>query len=1132
MLNAIIRTSLRYRVLVLVAAALLMVYGTYTATRIPTDVLPNLNRPVVTIFAEAPGLAPEEVETQVAFQIEAAVNGSAGVDRVRSVSSLGLAIVFVEFTWSTDVRLARQTVQERLLQVGEKLPPGVVPVMGPISSIMGEIMLVGMQSAALPPMEVRSLADWVVRPVLLSIPGVSQVTVMGGELKQFQVKADPERLRLYGLTLEDLERALEQGNQNTGGGFIVSRGGELVVRNLGRVRDVADIESTLIDTRTAEDGHSTRPILVRDVARVVEAGAPIKRGDGSMLASPAVIMAVQKQPDADTRKLTARIDEELARLKPTLPESVVLDAKLFRQSNFIQQAIDNVIEALRDGSLFVVLVLVLFLLNVRTTLITLTAIPLSIIVTALVFAAFGMSVNTMTLGGIAVAIGELVDDAIVDVENVFRRLRENRARARPLPPLQVVFAASVEIRSAIVIGTVIVLLVFVPLFALSGIEGRLFRPLAIAYIVSILASLFVSLTVTPGLCSYLLPRMKRMEHEKDGPVLRWFKSLARRAYALSLPRPKTVIAVCATLVVLAGYLVTRLGVEFLPPFNEGTATVTVIANPGISLQASDELGRKSEGLLLGIPEVKSTGRRTGRAEQDEHAEGVHYSEIDVDFWTEEDLRRGSGKTGTGKRNPPAALRDRDLVFTEMQAKLEALPGVAVALGQPISHRIDHLLSGVRAEVAVKLTGDDLSTLRSISEQVKAAMSGIPGVVDLQVEQQVLVPQVHLRVKREAAAQVGFAPGALAETLEGALKGTVVGQVLDGLRSYDLVVMFDDEWRREPERLGDVRLMSPSGAQVLLSDVADVVEARGPNQILRENMRRRIVVQCNVRGRDLGSTVDDIGRSIAMDIALPQGYSLSIGGQFESQREATRILTVLGLMSLVAMFFVLYSVYRSSMIAGQVMLNIPFAFIGSVAALYLTGTEFSVASMVGFISLTGIATRNGVLMLSHYIHLMVEEGMEFGRELVVKGSQERVAPVLMTALTTTLALIPLALAAGEPGREILHPVALVVLGGLTTSTALDFFVTPTVFLRFGRKAAERLRDMNREQTERLEDNADSRPVREHVSRDGELAEAGSQASVSEGSESAFVRTDHKRETERSRTHEDMLQEGGDDPHEEG
>jgi len=1078
MLNAIIRFSLHNRVLVLAATLLVAAYGMFAAARLPTDVLPDLNRPTVTILTEAPGLAPEEVETQVTFHLETALNGAGGVERVRSVSGLGLSVVYVEFAWGTDIRYDRQVVQERLNQVAEKLPPGVVPLMGPISSIMGEIMLVGLRSDSLPPMEIRSLADWVIRPSLLSVAGVSQVTVMGGEVRQFQVLADPEKLRRYDLTLSDLEEALEKTNENSGGGFIVGGSQELVVRNLGRVATVDDIESSLVVTRTNEG--ATQPILVRDVATVREGGAPIKRGDGSMNARPAVIMAIQKQPGADTRDLTGRIDQALNTVKATLPKDLVINADLFRQSHFIQAAIENVVEALRDGSILVAIILILFLLNVRTTFITLTAIPLSLCITALVFRAFGESINTMTLGGIAVAIGELVDDAIVDVENIFRRLRENRHSESPRPLMEVVFHASSEVRNSIVFGTAVVLLVFLPLFALSGVEGRLFRPLAIAYIVSILASLAVSLTVTPALAFYLLPKMKRMAEEKDGLVLRACKRFARSLYDLTLPRPWTVIGVGLGFFALGVFLVTRLGREFLPAFNEGTATINVTADPGISLAESDRLGAKAEELILSIPEVKSTGRRTGRAEQDEHAEGVHYSEIDVDFWTPEEARQPEKhKTAVG-RSPPEAVRPRQVVLAEIRENLETLPGVAVGLGQPISHRIDHLLSGVRAQIVVKITGQDLNTLRNLGDQVRAAMDGIPGVVDLQVEKQVLVPQVRIRVKREAAARVGFMPAELVRTLETALKGKVVSQVLDGLKSYDLVLMLDESVRNNIRRLNDVRLISPSGAVVLLSDVAGITETPGPNQISRENVQRRMVVSANVQGRDLGSTVGEIKSSLAMDLPpekMPQGYALSIEGQFEAQESATRLILLLGALSLVAMFALLYSHFHSIEMVLQVMLNIPFAFIGSAFVLWIASETFSVASLVGFVSLCGIASRNGILMISHYIHLMTHEGMEFGRDMVVRGSQERVAPVLMTALTTCLGLIPLVLAAGQPGKEILYPVALVVLGGLTTSTFLDFCITPTVFLRLGRKASLRAVAESREshRPSELVPGSDHRPV---------------------------------------------------------
>jgi len=1054
-LSSIIRFALHNRLILLAGAVLIAAYGLFTAAQLPTDVLPDLNRPTVTIFAEAAGLAPEEVETQVTFHLETALNGAPGVERVRSVSGLGLSIVFVEFGWNTEIRYDRQIVQERLNQVGEKLPPGVTPVMGPITSIMGEIMLLGLRSESLSPMEVRTLADWVIRPGLLAVAGIGQITVMGGQVKQFQVLADPEKLRRFDLTLSDLKNALEKANENSGGGFIVAGSQEFVVRNLGRVSSASDIGSSLVATKVSEG--AIRPVYVRDVAAVREGPAPIKRGEGSMNAAPAVIMAIQKQPGVDTRDLSGRLDQALEQMRASLPKDLVINSGLFRQSHFIQSAIDNVTEALQEGAILVAIILALFLLNVRTTIISLTAMPLSLLVTALVFKLSGQTINTMTLGGIAVAIGELVDDSIVDVENVFRRLRENRHASKPRPALSVVFDASMEVRTSIVFGTFIVLLVFVPLFALSGIEGRIFRPLATAYIVSILASLLVSLTITPAMCLYLLPNMKRMADEKDGAVLRGCKWMARKVYDLTLPRPWMMAGFGLALVAIGVFLMLRLGREFLPAFNEGTATINVMAEPGISLTESDRLGKKAEQLILSVPEVKSTGRRTGRAEQDEHAEGVHYSEIDVDFWTEEEASQSKEITAHG-RKPPEVIRDKPVVLAELRDKLETLSGVSVALGQPISHRIDHLLSGVRAQIVVKITGQDLNTLRNLSEQAQAAMNGIPGVVDLQVEKQVLIPQVRIRVKREEAARVGFQPAELVRTLETALKGTVISQVLDGLKSYDLILMLDESIRNDIRKLNDVRIMSPTGAVVLLSDVAGITETPGPNQINRENVQRRMVVSANVQGRDLGSTVDEIKASLAMDLPpakVPPGYGLSIGGQFEAQQSATRRILILGAMSLIAMFALLYSHFRSTEIVIQIMLNIPFAFIGSTVALWLAGQTFSVASLVGFVSLCGIAARNGIMMISHYLHLMTHEGMPFGREMVIRGSQERVAPVLMTALTTWLGLIPLILAAGQPGKEILYPVGLVVVGGMVTTTLLDFFITPTVFLRFGRKASERL-----------------------------------------------------------------------------
>lgn len=1057
MLNWIIRTSLNNRVLVLIAALLLSFYGLYAALNTPTDVLPDLNRPVVTIFSEALGLAPEEVEAQVTIHVESAVNGTPGVERVRSVSSLGLSIVYVEFHWGTELRNNRQLVTERLGTIDGKLPRGVVPLMTPATSIMGEIALISVSSKTLSPMEVRTAAEFTLRPAILSIPGIAQVTAQGGDLKQFRVQVDPDRLRHFSLTPEDVEKALAAANQNTGGGFVVRGAQELVVRNLGRVAGAEDLASSLVAMRPGDADSPPRAVLVRDVATVTQAGPTIKRGDGSDNGTPAVIMAIQKQPSTDTIQLTNALDATLAQLKATLPPGLEINADVFRQTHFINAAISNVVIALRDGAILVTIVLILFLMNVRTTIVTLTALPLSIIITFLVFHWLGMSVNTMTLGGLAVAVGELVDDAVVDVENVYRRLSENRRAASPKPIAEIVFSASSEVRNPIILGTVIVNLVFLPTFFLPGIEGRLFAPLATAYIVSIFASLLVALTVTPVLAFFLLPGIKRMEHGRDGFLLRGCKRLALWSYSLSMPRPITVLAALAVLVAGSLFAVARMGSEFLPSFNEGTAVVSFFGPPGLSLDESNRLGTKAEQAILAIPQVKGTARRTGRAEQDEHALGVHASEIEVDFWTKAEAADPTTPTTPGGRRPPPAntLMPREQVFTEITARLAAFPGVNVGIGQPISHRIEHLLSGVRAQVAVKIFGDDLSTLRGLAEQVRTVMQGIEGVADLQVEQQVLVPQLHITIDRDAAARVGFTPAALTDAMETATKGKAVGQVLDGLRAFDITLTLDDEHGADPTRLAEVRLVSPTGAVVLIGDVAEIVEKLGPNEVQRDSLRRRIVVSCNVRGRDLGSTASELQRAISNNLKLPQGYTVEFGGLYQAQQESTRLLLFLGLGSLAAIFVILFTHYRSAMIATQIMLNVPFALVGSVAALIITREPFSVASLVGFISLTGIATRNGVLMVSHYVHLMTHERQAWSMELIIRGSQERVAPVLMTAVTAGLGLIPLVLSKGEPGKEILYPVAVVMLGGLITSTLLDFLVTPAIFFRFGRSAAERL-----------------------------------------------------------------------------
>ena len=945
------------------------------------------------------------------------------------MSGISLSIVYVEFSWDTEIFFARQLVNERLQTLQGQLPGDVVPVMTPVSSLMGEILLIGLESkgGATSPMELRSLADWTIRQRLLTIPGISQVTPIGGEVKQYQVLLDPYRLQAAGVTMDEAVEAAAAGQANTTGGFVDIRGQEYLVRNVARSADIGVLGSTAVAH------HGGVPVRLADVG-VVREGARIKRGDAGMGGKPAVILAVSKQPGANTVDLTRLVEAELATIREALPADVHLEP-LFRQSSFIEAAVGNVEEALLYGAFLVALVLILFLANWRTTAITLTAIPLSFVATAVVFHFAGLSINTMTLGGLAIAVGELVDDAIVDVENVYRRLKENRHSADPRPVLRVIYEASAEVRNSIVYATILVVLVFVPLFALSGIEGRLFAPLGIAYIVSILASLLISLTVTPVLCSYLLPKSKAIMKEEYGSrFVRWLQSLDRRLLHWSLPHARLVVAGAGLLVVAAAAVVFTFGREFLPAFNEGTATVNVVSAPGISLEESNRIGSVAERLLLNVPEVKTTGRRTGRAELDEHAEGVHYSEIDVDF-------------------SPGG-RERSVVLADMRRVLDQLPGVSSSIGQPISHRLDHILSGVRAQVAVKIFGPDLDVLRLKAAEVRAVMEAVPGVVDLSVETQVLIPQLLLRVRPADAARHGIPPGALAAQLETALNGQVVAQVLEEQRVFDVVVRFDDRFRTSPEALKAVPIGLPGGGTVTLGDLADIVEATGPNQVNRENSQRRIVVSCNVAGRDLVGTVEEIRGAIGEGVKFPSSdYFVQYGGQFESQKAASRRIGLLSLLSVAAMFLVLWSHFRSTPIVLQILLNIPLALIGSVVAVGLSGSTLSVASLVGFITLTGIASRNSIMMISHYIHLARHEGVAWGPELVVRGSVERLVPVLMTALTAGLSLIPIALAGGQPGKEILQPLAVVILGGLVSSTLLDIVVTPAAFWLFGRSSLQ-------------------------------------------------------------------------------
>ena len=1031
MLNAIIQSALRFRLLTIVLALVVLVYGGITLWQLPIDVFPDLNRPRVTILTEAPGLAPEEVETLVTFPLESVLNGATGVQAVRSSSGVGLSVIYVEFEWGTDIYVDRQIVTEKIAVALDRMPKGIRPQLAPIASIMGQVMHVGMWSEndQTPPMEVRTLADWVVRQRLLTIPGVAQVVTMGGGRKQFQVLVDPGLLLRFGVTLEDVELAVQASNSNATGGYLNQGDNELLVRSIGRIQSIGDLEAVVVKP-SAE-----RSVVLSQVARVAEA-PQVKRGDAAVNGHPAVILVIAKQPGADTRKLTDDVTKALDELRGSLPADIQVNPELYQQKTFIDLSIQNVIEALRDGGILVVIVLFLFLLNFRTTFITLTAIPLSIVVTGLVFKWFGMSINTMTLGGLAVAIGELVDDAIVDVENIFRRLRENAHAAEPKSALRVVYEASSEVRNSIVFSTILVVLVFVPLFALGGMEGKLFTPLGIAYIVSILASLLVSLTVTPVLSYWLLPTARFMEHEKDSFVLRILKALAGQAIRISVRHPVPILVSVAVAVAASVVVVMGLGRDFLPPFNEGVVQVNVLLPPGTSLDASNRIVGMVDERIGRVRGVANFSRRTGRAELDEHAEGVNVSEIIVSF-------------------DPKAGRSREGVLEELREELTQVPGVVIAVEQPLAHLISHMLSGVKAQVGIKLYGDDLGELRRTAERMKAAIADVPGVKDLMVEQQTEIPQLQIRLRRDKLVQYGLTADAVNAFIETAMNGRTVSEVVDGQRKFDLVVRLDEPHRVDVDLLRRLSINLPTGGRVPLATVADIDEGSGPNTINRENVRRRIIIQCNTAGRDLVGVVDDIQARLApIQAALPTGSFIEYGGQFESQKEATRMIGMLSLVSLAGMFFALYTLFGSTNLSLQVLSALPMAAIGSVAALVITQQSLTVASMVGFISLSGIASRNGILLIAHYLHLVQHEGEGFTPELMERAGKERVAPMLMTALTAGIALVPLVLAAGEPGKEILYPVATVILGGLISSTLLDFFVHPALFWCFGRAQAEK------------------------------------------------------------------------------
>jgi HME family heavy-metal exporter len=1027
MFNWIVRGGLHNRLFVLAFSLILMVYGTYSAFRTPVDVLPDLNKPLVTVLTEAGGMAPEEVEQLITFPIETTLNGMPGITRVRSVSGIGLSIVYAEFDWGTNIYRNRQLVSERLSLIKERLPKSITPVMGPVSSIMGEIMLIAVPLSkdlgASDPMQAREYVDFVMRPRLLSIPGVSQVIPIGGEVRTLRVSPDTSRMAQFGVTLNQIEDAIRGFASNAGGGFIDINSREYLIRHVSRTNKPEDLGRVSVSWKQG------RTVMLNQVA-TVSYSAGLKRGDAGYNASPAVVVSVQKQPTADTVVLTKNIQTALEELKQGLPNGLSEPKVLFRQADFIKASVTNVSEALRDGAVMVAVILFVFLLSARTTLISLMAIPISLCVTALALHFMGLSINVMTLGGLAIAIGELVDDAVVDVENIVRRLKENKSSATPKNVLDVIFHASIEVRTGIVYATLIVVLVFIPLFALPGIEGKLFTPLGIAYIVSILASMLVSMTLTPVLCFYLLPHMKSMDHG-DSPLVTWLKNKDRLLLNWSFQNSVKLIRLSILAVVLAVVSIPFFPRSFLPAFNEGSLVLSLMLNPGTSLGEANRVGLIAENLIQSVPEVIQVGRRTGRAELDEHAEGVHSTEIDIDLKPSD--------------------RGREVIINHIRQVLSSLP-VQVAIGQPISHRLDHLLSGVRAQIAIKIFGDDTDTLRGLAETIRKKVSDIPGLVDLSTEKQVLISQIMVRIDHVRASQYGLSPGEAVRTLQSLTEGEQITQIVDGARRYDLVLRLPDT-QRTPQDISRTLIDTPMG-RIPVSAFATVEETDGPNQIGRENGRRRIMVYANTDGSDMGEIVSSIRTKIA-ELKLPPGTFIRLEGQFQAQEQAATLIALLSVVSLGFIYLVLFTRYQSAKLTLIIMANIPLALVGSVIAMWLSGVQLSVASMVGFITLAGISTRNGILKISHYINLCKFEGEAFTQAMIVRGSLERLTPVLMTALVAAFALTPLLFSANAPGKEILHPVAVVIFGGIISSTLLDSLLTPVLYWRLGEEATKRL-----------------------------------------------------------------------------
>ena len=1020
--------SLKNRMMVILLSAISMVYGAYTLSKMPVDVFPDLNKPTVTIMTEAGGMASEEVEQLITFPLETAMNGLPGVEAIRSVSSAGLSFIYVTFDWSVDIYRARQMVSERLSSMDGAIPDGIVSRMGPISSIMGEIMQIAIpiDESKISSMQVREYADWVLRPRLMAIPGVAQVIPIGGQVRQFQVQPNTRRMAELGLSILQIEDALRGYSANTSGGFLESNNREYLIRHIGRTSSLEDLKNIAVSNRNGQT------ILLRQVADITFAPA-VKRGDAGYEGGPAVILGVQKQPSADTVALTKKIESAIAELKQGLPTGMEAPKVTFRQASFIDASISTLEGKLIGASIFVAVVLYFFLGTIRPVLISLTAIPVSILLTALVFKYFGLSINTMTLGGLAIAIGGLVDDAVVDVENVIRRLRVNldKASLDQLSPLAIVRAASLEVRTGIIYATAIIVLVFIPLFALPGIEGRLFVPLGIAFIVSTLASLLVSVTITPVLCFYLLPSMQSLR-DHDTKIVTWLKSHYEVQLSRLLAAPKKPLMCAFASVIVASASVPFMASSFLPPFNEGTLLIGLRLNPGVSLSESAGVASQAERLVRQVPEVTYVGRRSGRAELDEHAEGVHVSELDVGLKPAGDLDRSMAE-----------------IQADIRSRLVNLPA-AIAIGQPISHRIDHMLSGVRSQIAIKIYGDDLDVLRSQADLLRSKLAGIEGLVDLEIEKQVLAPQIKVRIDYDKAAQYGVSTSQIMATLQGMVEGERLSQIIEGNRRFALVIKLPDS-ARNLEGLADILIDTPNG-KIPLSKIASIEDGDGPNQISRDGGKRRIVLSANASKRALSDIVADI-RTVISNQTLPEGYFITLDGQFKAQEEASKVIGLLSIGSFLLMFAVLNNRYKSMRLSLMIMSNIPLAMVGAVIGLWISGQPLSIAALIGFITLAGISVRNGILKISHYLNLMQSEGESFSLSMIIRGSIERLSPVLMTALVTAFALAPLLFEAERPGAEILHPVAVVIFSGLLSSTLLDTFLTPAMFWLYGKKASE-------------------------------------------------------------------------------